>query len=325
MKNNNNNNNNNFFEIFYYINLLYKIILYKMSRSFDFVVKAKKVVIKKQGDHKYKVKLAGLGDFLKYQVWSNTNANNINGDRSVSLVNAKDWVKNNFGSNLDGLTEANIPSPFTTNTILDIKPETIFGNSLPVSFTPTTIMEVGNKKYIFVIEDATYNINKKKYNTVFYISTKQIVKNNVSKHLVKFPINKKLNNVRFDIDSSDNLSVTVNVTTMSSQIPELANYTISNFAPSPYDLSFSYNPNTLSIDTNTFSSTNYLLNYSMMLACFCSGGGCSGGTPCLLASYSQYCPVTATYTPSGSNFTITLNGNVNGVNGSEIFSITGNL
>lgn len=298
-----------------------------MSRSFDFVVKAKKVVIKKQGDNKYKVKLAGLGDFLKYQVWSNTNANNINGDRSVSLVNAKDWVKNNFGSNLDGLTEANISQPFTTNTILDI-PEKIFGNSLPVSFTPTTIMEVGNKKYIFVIEDATYNINKKKYNTVFYISTKQIVKNNVSKHLVKLPINKKLNNVRFDIGSSDNLSITVNLTTMSSQLPELASYTINSFAPPqpPYDLSFSYNPNTLSIDTNTFSSTNYLLNFAMQLSCFCSGGsGCSGGTPCLNFSYSQYCPVTATYAPSGSNFTITLNGNVNNGAIGEIFSMTGNL
>lgn len=293
-----------------------------MSRSFDFVVKAEKVVIKKQGHHKYKVKLDGIGDFLKYQVWSTTNASNINGDRGVSLVSAKDWVQNNFGSNLDGLTQPITSLPFTTNTILDKEPEKNFGNSLPVSFTPTTIMEVGNKKYIFVIEDATYNINiNKKYNTVFYISTKQIVKNNVSKHLVKLPINKKLNNVRFDIDSSDNLPVTVNVTTFSSQIPELANYTINNFAPTPYDLSFSYNPNTLSIDTNTFSSTNYNLKFVTTLVCFCSGGsGCSGGTPCFNVSYSQYCPVTATYAPSGSNFTITFNGNIG-----EIFSLTGNL
>ena len=61
-----------------------------MSRSFDFVVKAEKVVIKEQGDNNYKVKLAGLSDFLKYQTWSK---NNINGDRSVFLLRAKDWVE----------------------------------------------------------------------------------------------------------------------------------------------------------------------------------------------------------------------------------------
>ena len=50
-----------------------------MSRGFDFVVKAEKVVIKEKGDNNYKVKLAGLSDFLKYQVWSSTNANNKRG------------------------------------------------------------------------------------------------------------------------------------------------------------------------------------------------------------------------------------------------------
>ena len=61
-----------------------------MPKGFDFVVKAEKVVIKEKGDNKYKVKLAGLGDFLKYQVWSSTNASNINGDRSIFLLHAKD-------------------------------------------------------------------------------------------------------------------------------------------------------------------------------------------------------------------------------------------
>ena len=66
-----------------------------MSKGFDFVVKAEKVVIKEKGDNNYKVKLAGVGDFLKYQVWSNTNANtnNINGDRSVFLIHPEDWVE----------------------------------------------------------------------------------------------------------------------------------------------------------------------------------------------------------------------------------------
>ena len=38
-----------------------------MSKCFDFVVKAEKVVIKEKSDNNYKVKLAGLSDFLKYQ------------------------------------------------------------------------------------------------------------------------------------------------------------------------------------------------------------------------------------------------------------------
>ena len=44
-----------------------------MSKSFDFVVKAEKVVINEQSDNNYKVKLTGVGDFLKYQTWSSTN------------------------------------------------------------------------------------------------------------------------------------------------------------------------------------------------------------------------------------------------------------
>jgi hypothetical protein len=71
-------NNNNF-----------SIYIYKMSKSFDFVVKAKQVIIKNKCHNKYQVELAGVGDFLKYQTWSSTNTNNVNGKRNVSLVNAK--------------------------------------------------------------------------------------------------------------------------------------------------------------------------------------------------------------------------------------------
>jgi hypothetical protein len=60
-----------------------------MSKSFDFVVKAKQVIIKNKCHNKYQVELAGVGDFLKYQTWSSTNTNNVNGKRNVSLVNAK--------------------------------------------------------------------------------------------------------------------------------------------------------------------------------------------------------------------------------------------
>ena len=104
-----------------------------MSRGFDFVVKAEKVVIKEKGDNNYKVKLDGVGDFLKYQVWSSTNANNINGDRSVFLLHAKDWVEH-F--------------------------KIVNSNNSIQSFTPTTVVEIDNKKYVTVITNAEFK-NKK--------------------------------------------------------------------------------------------------------------------------------------------------------------------
>jgi hypothetical protein len=158
-----------------------------MSKSFDFVVEAKEVIIKKKCHNKYQVKIAGIGDFLKYQTWSSTNTNNVNGKRSVSFVNAKNWVQNNFSEKK--LINVNV--------------------TIGPMFTPTAIMEVCNKKYIFVIESATYNKDKK-YNTVLNVSTTQIVKNNITKDLVKLPVNKKLNNVRFDIDSSNSVVVDIN-------------------------------------------------------------------------------------------------------------------
>jgi hypothetical protein len=38
-----------------------------MSKSFDFVVEAKEVIIKEKCHNKYQVELAGVCDFLKYQ------------------------------------------------------------------------------------------------------------------------------------------------------------------------------------------------------------------------------------------------------------------
>ena len=141
-----------------------------MSKGFDFVVKAEKVVIKEKGDNNYKVKLAGVGDFLKYQVWSNTNANNINGDRSVFLLHAKDWVEQFkiVNSNSD----------------------------VSKSFTPTTVIEIDNKKYVTVITNAEFK-NKK---VIFHMSTDDVKFNNKKmEKMNKLPKGEFLN-VRFDID-----------------------------------------------------------------------------------------------------------------------------
>ena len=113
-----------------------------MSKSFDFVVKAKEVIIKNKCHNKYYVELAGVGDFLKYQTWSSTNTNNVNGKRNVSLVNAKNWVE--------------------YFKIINLK------NS--IRFTPTTVIEIDNKKYVTIITKAEFK-NKK---VIFHMSTDDV-------------------------------------------------------------------------------------------------------------------------------------------------------
>jgi len=138
-----------------------------MSRGFDFVVNAEKVIIKEKGDNNYKVKLAGLSDFLKYQVWSK---NNINGDRTVFLLRAKDWVEQFkiVNSNSD----------------------------VSKSFTPTTVIEIDNKKYVTVITNAEFK-NKK---VIFHMSTNDVKYNSKKmKKMNKLPKG-EFYNVRFDID-----------------------------------------------------------------------------------------------------------------------------
>ena len=141
-----------------------------MSRGFDFFVKAEKVVIKKKSNNKYKVTV-NVGDFLKYQVWSSTNSNNINGNRSVSLVNAKDWVE---------------------------QFKIVNSNNSIRSYKPTTVVEIDNKKYVTVITNAEFK-NKK---VIFHMSTDDVKFNSKKmKKMNKLPKGEFLN-VRFDIDDS---------------------------------------------------------------------------------------------------------------------------
>jgi len=140
-----------------------------MSRGFDFVVKAEKVIIKEKGDNNYKVKLAGLSDFLKYQVWSSTNSNNINGNRSVSLVNAKDWVE---------------------------QFKIVNSNNSIRSYKPTTVIEIDNKKYVTVITNAEFK-NKK---VIFHISTDDVKFNSKKMKKMNKLLKGEFYNIRFDID-----------------------------------------------------------------------------------------------------------------------------
>jgi hypothetical protein len=160
----------------------------------DQILKGSVIVKKlKNTDNEYKIKFITFNDLLIYQTWSssssdnvsniNSNNNNNNNSRQVFLEKAKDWVSYNFTND-------------------------------SIKFTPTTVMEVGNKKYIFVIEQATYNENKK-YKLIFYISTKEIIGNNKINKLMSLPLNKKIKRARFDIDAApmtyNNYGVYINI------------------------------------------------------------------------------------------------------------------
>jgi hypothetical protein len=142
--------------------------------AFDQIVKGN-VTIKKLTKHKYNITFRKIGKFLIYQVWDKDNANNMNDQRHVAYISAKKWVRA-FNQN---------------NAFLD-------KNSKPL-FTPTTIMEIDNDNYAFVIDKILFD---RRDRIVFTVSTKHIsLSNNSSNNLIKLPTG-NFNHVRFDIDSN---------------------------------------------------------------------------------------------------------------------------
>ena len=117
-----------------------------------------------------KVKIKNFTDLLTYQSWSDT-FNKFNSKRTVNFLTVKSWVDINF-------KKYNKGNPI-------------------VPYCPTTVMQIGYKKYVFVIKNAIYNENKK-YKLVFHISTKAID----SKNKPKIPKG-YFKRVRFDIDGFD--------------------------------------------------------------------------------------------------------------------------
>ena len=95
---------------------------------FDQVVKGN-VDIKKLSKNNYQIVFIEIEKFLLYQVWSDSSKTS-NEERSVYYQKAKQWI-NNFNSLNASLKASNKPL-----------------------FTPTTVMEIGNSKYIFVIDEA---------------------------------------------------------------------------------------------------------------------------------------------------------------------------
>jgi ABC-type amino acid transport substrate-binding protein len=135
---------------------------------YDQVVKGN-VYIKQLSKNKYKITFRKVDNFLKYQVWSDS-SKNLNERR---IEKAKLWIQN------FNLLNANLKK---------------LGKPL---FTPTTVMEIGNNKYVFVLDKAKLNCKDR---IVFNVSTKEIVLlNGTSKKMLKIPCEHH-DGVRFDID-----------------------------------------------------------------------------------------------------------------------------
>ena len=148
-----------------------------LTGDFDQVVKGNiKITNNLNGNpNDYIIKFKKVGFFLVYQTWSNDNAD-VNKNRKVSLVNSKKWVE--------------LFNSYKSNSGVD--------NNSSFTFTPTTVMEIKNKKYLFVINEAFFNEKDK---LIFKVSINEIK--------LSIGMNEKLKiiplgcheNVRFDIDS----------------------------------------------------------------------------------------------------------------------------
>ena len=136
--------------------------------EFDQVVEGN-VDIKQLSKKKYKITFSKIGKFLLYQVWSDS-SNKLNENRKVFYQKAKLWVQ-----------------------LFNLSNDS-FKTSIKPLFTPTTVMEIGSNKYVFVIHKAKLN---GKGHVVFKVSTEEI--NSSDKKLLKLPRGHH-DGVRFDID-----------------------------------------------------------------------------------------------------------------------------
>ena len=140
--------------------------------EFDQVVKGN-VDIKQLSKKKYKITFSEISKFLLYQVWSDS-SKSLNENRTVFYQKAKLWIQN-FNLSNDSLKASNKPL-----------------------FTPTTVMEIGSNKYVFVIHKAKLN---GKGHVVFKVSTEEIKSSD--KKMLKLPCGHH-DRVRFDIDTPIN-------------------------------------------------------------------------------------------------------------------------
>jgi uncharacterized protein YjbI with pentapeptide repeats len=196
--------------------------LIKPNRGFDQVVKGNIKIIKIKDDkiesqnlnYNYKIIFRKIGKFLVYQTWDKDDSVKIyfpKGEHN-STRTLRQELKNNPDAkdvleltiNNDRLVNLEDFKLWITQAFYQKK----MNNKQP--FQPTTVMEIGNKKFVFVITNAEITPSDK---VVFYISTKEIRlqnqnrnQNNNMKKMIKLPRG-RFKNVRFDIDSLYDASV----------------------------------------------------------------------------------------------------------------------
>lgn len=196
--------------------------LIKPHRGFDQVVKGNIKIIKikdekitsKNLNYNYKIIFRKIGKFLVYQTWDKDDSVKINFPKGEhnSTRTLRQELKNN--PDAKDVLELTINNDRLVN-LEDFKlwiTQAFYQNvsNKKTPFQPTTVMEIENKKFVFVITNAEITPSDK---VVFYVSTKEIRlqnqnrnQNNNMKSMVKLPRG-CFKNVRFDIDSLYDASV----------------------------------------------------------------------------------------------------------------------
>ena len=180
------------------------------DRSYDQVVKGDVKISEVKNNNKYshKIKFNKIGKFLLYQVWDPTGIvqtthlprDPSNETHPKEFNEAKKYIK----ENPDKVVTVDYPINDDRDVNLKTGKEWVLLFNSIKNFSPTTVMQISYKKYVFVLKKAKINKNNK---VVFYISTKEILVNNNSekmKKLKKIPLG-KYKNVRFDIDYGNSI------------------------------------------------------------------------------------------------------------------------
>ena len=202
----------------YTVDILRKII--KPYRQFDQVVKGNIKIIKIKDEkiksqnlnYNYKIVFIKIGNFLVYQVWDKEDSVKINfpkGEHNTTRTLREELINNPDAADVLELT-------INDDRLVKIEDFKLWitqsfyqnVNSKKPKFQPTAVMEIGNKKFVFVITNAKIDSSDR---VVFYVSTKEIrlqKKNNNLKKMVNLPIG-CYKNVRVDIDPVEGLTTAI--------------------------------------------------------------------------------------------------------------------
>jgi uncharacterized protein YjbI with pentapeptide repeats len=182
----------------------------KPYRPFDQIVKGNikitkiktKKIQSKNLNYNYKIIFRKFGKILVYQTWDKEDSVKIyfpKGEHNNTQTLREDLINNENAADVLDLT---INDDRIVN-VEDFKlwiTKVFYKKKNKQPFQPTTVMEIGNKKFVFVIMNAEINHLGK---VVFFVSTKEIQpvsKKCNMKKMVKLPRG-HFKNVRFDIDS----------------------------------------------------------------------------------------------------------------------------